>query len=98
MGGSAAQPIRQPRARLKGQPLEHQHSAAADKEEREKIQSTLKLTGSDLAAAVAAFLVSTFFVALPIAAVIGAIVVKRLGGGVLEEICKKSNEWIKQMG
>jgi len=71
---------------------------SADKAEREKIQSALKLEGSDLAAAVAVFLVSTFFVASPIAAVVAAIVVKRLGGSALEEICKKSDEWIKQMG
>jgi hypothetical protein len=29
MGGSVAEPIRQPRDRLKGQPQERQHSAAA---------------------------------------------------------------------
>ena len=59
---------------------------AADKEEREKIQNALKLKGSDLAAAVAAFLVSTFFVASPIAAVVAAIVVKRLGGSALAPV------------
>ena len=51
-----------------------------------------------LAAALAAFLVSSFFVASPIATVVAAIVVKRLGNSALDEICKKSDEWIKQMG
>lgn len=71
---------------------------AADKEDRDKIQSAFKLRGSDLAAALAAFLVSSFFVASPIATVVAAIVVKRLGNSALDEICKKSDEWIKQMG
>ena len=70
----------------------------ADKEDRDKIQSAFKLRGSDLAAALAAFLVSSFFVASPIATVVAAIVVKRLGNSALDEICKKSDEWIKQMG
>jgi hypothetical protein len=67
---------------------------AADKEEREKLQSALGLKGSDLAAALAGILMSTFFVASPIAAVVAAIVVKRLGGGALDEFCKKSAEWV----
>jgi hypothetical protein len=70
---------------------------AVDKEDRDKIQSAFQLKGSDLAAALAAFLVSSFFVASPVATVVAAIVVKRLGNSALEEICKKSDEWIKQM-
>jgi hypothetical protein len=71
---------------------------ADDKNDREKLQSLFGLTGSDLATALTAFLVSTFFVASPIAAVIGAIVVKRLGASAMDEFCKKSADWIKQMG
>jgi hypothetical protein len=71
---------------------------ADDKSDREQLQGLMGLTGSDLATALTAFLVSTFFVASPIAAVIGAIIVKRLGSSAMDEFCKKSVDWVKQMG
>jgi hypothetical protein len=70
---------------------------ADDKDDREKLQSLFGLKGSDLATALTAFLVSTFFVASPIAAVVAAIIVKRLGASAMDEFCKKSADWVKQM-
>jgi hypothetical protein len=68
---------------------------ADDKEDRNKLQSAFGLTGSDLAAALAGFLVACFGTAAAIATVVAAIIVKRLGGSAMDEFCKTSAEWLE---
>lgn len=69
---------------------------AQDKEDRSKLQSAFGLTGADLAAALAGFLVASFGTAAAIATVVAAIIVKRLGGSAMEEFCNMSASWLKQ--
>jgi hypothetical protein len=68
---------------------------AGDAEDRKKLQSAFGLTGADLAAALAGFLVASFGTAAAIATVVAAIIVKRLGGSAMDEFCKASADWVK---